>query len=73
MEFTKEQKKEAYKNLTDEQKEYVGSEKLTNSIQEIGRDYNLLLDKVGKLNDIIFLSLIGLVKISDLRYVLGKI
>jgi hypothetical protein len=72
MEFTKEQKKEAYKGLTDEQKEFVGSEKITETLQSIGKKNGLLIDAIGRLGDTVFLALLGLIKSAEVGNAVRK-
>ncbi len=67
MNIPKEQKLEAYKRLSDEQKDYLASDTFTDSYNTIGKKYNLHIDKIGALGDILFATLIGLIKTSDVK------
>lgn len=67
MNITKDQKIEAYKKLTESQKEFLASDTFTESFKSIGNKYNLHIDKIGALGDILFSTLIGLIKVPDLR------
>ncbi|HEY9481292.1 MAG TPA: hypothetical protein VIR98_03640, partial [Candidatus Paceibacterota bacterium] len=64
MDFTREQKKEALNKLPKQAKEFLLSDQCTELIQQIGKDNGLLIDKVGDLEDEIFLVIYGLVPSS---------
>ena len=66
MEFTKEQKIEAYKKLSEKEKDFIASNETTEIYRQIGAKNGLLLDATGKLSDIVFLALVGLIRTSDL-------
>lgn len=61
MEFTKQQKVEAYKKLSEQSKEFIMSDELAKTFQKIGSAHNLLLDKVNIMADMVILTLVGLV------------
>ncbi|MEN9621609.1 MAG: hypothetical protein RLZZ67_43 [Candidatus Parcubacteria bacterium] len=70
MDFSKDQKKEAYKNLNERQKEFVSSESVSQTLQAIGERQGFLLDKTGILSDVVFAALLGLVKITEINSVI---
>jgi len=61
MEFTREQRQLALKNLSKETKDFLFSEECIESVQQIGKSHGLLLDKLGILEDAIFLVAYGLI------------
>ena len=65
MEFTKQQRVEAYKKLSEQLKEFVMSDELAKTFQIIGSAHNLLLDKVDIMADAVIIVLIGLVSSSE--------
>ena len=63
--FTSEQKINAYKKLPGNIKDFLGSDDFTNIIKDIGKTFNLLIDKEGMLGNEILLVALGLVRASD--------
>jgi hypothetical protein len=72
MDISVEQKNIAYRELSDKEKDFIGSEEFTKTLNTIGRDNNLKLDQIGKLGDGIFLMLLGLMKSSELESYVKK-
>jgi hypothetical protein len=60
MEFTREQRKEAVKKLPQEIKDFLYSDEFNSYLGEIGKQNNLLLDKLSIIEDEIFLVVSGL-------------
>lgn len=66
-EFTKDQKQYAYKRLDEREKEFISSDEMAELYQQIGATHGLLLDATGKMSNIVFLALIGLIKASEVK------
>lgn len=60
MDFTKEQKREAFSKLGPAVKDFVLSEEFTDIVNKIGKDNGLLIDKVGLLENEALLAAYGL-------------
>ncbi|MBI5134573.1 MAG: hypothetical protein HZA81_04315 [Candidatus Taylorbacteria bacterium] len=72
MDFTNEQKIYSYKRLSEREKEFLASVDFTSSLRDIGTRHGLLLDGIGKMGDLVFLALTGLLNTSDFPRELGK-
>ncbi|HVT75365.1 MAG TPA: hypothetical protein VHD69_03085 [Candidatus Paceibacterota bacterium] len=60
MDFTPEQKREAFKKLPEHVREFMLSDEFRADLSLIGKNNSLLLDKLGLLEDEIFMVLYGL-------------
>ncbi|HVU06504.1 MAG TPA: hypothetical protein VHC46_10525 [Thermodesulfobacteriota bacterium] len=65
MEFTPEQKKEAFKKLPPILRNFMLSDDFTRDLSATGKDNSLLLDKLGLLEDEVFMVLYGLKQSAD--------
>jgi len=70
MEFTREQRANAFDKLSKPAKEFLMSEDFSSRIQKIGKENNLLIDKMGLIEDMVILLAIGLIKIEDFEKIL---
>ena len=65
MNFTPEQKKEAFEKSPREVRRFIMSDELAEKFDEIGKSNNLLIDKVGVLGDEVILEILGLTSAAD--------
>src|SRR6185369_12606661 len=65
MEFSKEQKKNAYMNLSEAQKDFISADSTVETYTTIAEGNGLLLDKAGEISDIVFLFLLGLIRSTE--------
>ena len=65
MDITREQRQIALKKLPQETRDFLFSDECIQAIESIGKKYNLLLDKVGELEDKIFLVIYGLIPANE--------
>ncbi len=63
--FTKEQINIAYNALPDDVRDFYSKEKTAVNIYNIGKKYNLHVDAVGKLGELVGLAIMGLVPLID--------
>ncbi|HEU5114503.1 MAG TPA: hypothetical protein VFT82_01920 [Candidatus Paceibacterota bacterium] len=65
MEFTRDQRKEAIQALPEAAREFVYSDEFSTQLNQIGKDNGLLIDKIGILDDEIFLAVCGLKPVAN--------